>query len=127
MTILVQQQALLRVTEPLATPPPSSLVSDALSSHRQQHGTEYHNNEEASHYDENSSKKFALSSSYDDDVTVSTCSLLSDSVDADDLDDLDVDRRVSFAEDLVTETWTRPRTCTDNVGELFYSADDIQR
>jgi hypothetical protein len=59
---------------------------------------------------------------YDDDdsiFTVSTASLSdSDSV---------IERRVSFADDLVTEEWTRPFTPKDEISTLFYSSEETSR
>lgn len=62
-------------------------------------------------------------SSYDDEsvYTVSTASLSSDS------EDEDEERRVSFAEPLVTQMWTRPYTPRDEISNLFYSTEETQR
>ena len=38
-----------------------------------------------------------------------------------------VDRRVSFAPQLVTDTWTRPRTVLEDISTLFYSAQETQK
>jgi len=38
-----------------------------------------------------------------------------------------VDRRVSFAPQLVTDIWTRPRTVPEDVSTLFYSAQETQK
>ena len=38
-----------------------------------------------------------------------------------------VDRRVSFAPQLVTDIWTRPRTVPEDVSALFYSAQETQK
>lgn len=62
-------------------------------------------------------------SSYDDEsvYTVSTSSLSSDS------EDEEEERRVSFAEPLVTQRWTRPYTPRDEISNLFYSTEETQR
>lgn len=41
--------------------------------------------------------------------------------------DSELDRRVSFSEDLVTEVWTRPFTPKEEVANLFYSTEETQR
>jgi hypothetical protein len=58
----------------------------------------------------------------DDDDSIFTASTdsLSDT-------DSELDRRVSFADDLVTEEWTRPFTPKEEVNNLFYSSDDTAR
>jgi hypothetical protein len=55
----------------------------------------------------------------DDDFTVSTTSL-SDT-------DSEAERSVSFAEELVTDEWTRPYTPREEVTKLFYSTEETQR
>lgn len=70
-------------------------------------------------------EKIRSSTSDDDDsiLTISTASLS----DSDDSDDSVLERRVSFAEDLVTDEWTRPYTPREEVSSLFYSNEDTQR
>jgi hypothetical protein len=51
--------------------------------------------------------------------TLSTASL-SDS-------DSEIDRRVSFADDVVTDVWTRPFTPKEEIANLFYSTEETQR
>lgn len=60
--------------------------------------------------------------SFDDDCTVSTAasSLSSDSLELD-------ERRVTFAEPLVTDVRTRPRTKREEVPNLFYSCGETAR
>lgn len=41
--------------------------------------------------------------------------------------DSDFDRRVSFADDLVTDMWTRPFTEKDEISNLYYSNDETIR
>ena len=62
-----------------------------------------------------------LRSSTIDDDTASTGSLSSDSYDSSD------QRRVSFADDLVTQVWTRPFTPRSEVSNLFYSTEETTR
>lgn len=52
-------------------------------------------------------------------LTLSTASI-SDS-------DSDIERRVSFSEDLVTDEWTRPYTPKDEIHNLYYSTEETQR
>lgn len=59
-----------------------------------------------------------------DDESVCTVSTASLSCDA---DDGEYDRRVSFAEPLVTEEWTRAYTAKQDVTRLFHSAEEMQR
>jgi hypothetical protein len=58
--------------------------------------------------------------STDDDDTLSTSSLSTDS-------DCEIERRVSFAEDLVSEEWTRPYTPKEEISALFYSTEETSR
>ena len=64
-----------------------------------------------------------LRSSTIDDDTASTGSMSSDSYD----DSSEQQRRVSFADDLVTQVWTRPFTPRGEVSNLFYSTEDTSR
>ncbi len=58
-----------------------------------------------------------------DDFSVSTSSTFpfSDTSISDD----DVVRRVSFADELVSEVVTRPRTPVQDISQLYYSTEDI--
>ena len=58
----------------------------------------------------------------DDDDSVYTNSTASLSLDAD-----DDDKRVSFADPLVTEVWTRDYTSKDEISRLYYTAEETQR
>merc|ERR1712228_275766 len=53
--------------------------------------------------------------------TASTASLYSED------DDDDEVRRVSFAESVVTDVWTRPYTPKDEISKLYYSRTDEKR
>jgi len=55
----------------------------------------------------------------------STCSLSTDSLSSGSCHSFE--RRVSFAETLVSDEWTRPRTPRDQVSSLFYSTEETQR
>ena len=57
----------------------------------------------------------------DDDDSVYTNSTASLSLDSDD------DKRVSFADPLVTEVWTREYTSNDEISRLYYTAEETQR
>ena len=65
----------------------------------------------------------------EDDDSVYTASTAALSCDADDVDadDVEYDKRVSFADTLVTDQWTREYTAREDVGCLYYSSDEIQR
>jgi hypothetical protein len=67
-------------------------------------------------------EKLRLAVSFEDDDSVYTASTasLSDT-------DSELERRVSFAEDLVTEEWTRPYTPQEEISNLFYSTEETQR
>lgn len=54
----------------------------------------------------------------DDTVTTASCSSASS---------LGEDKRVSFAQELVTEVWERPRTPPEDVPDLFFSASETTR
>ncbi len=41
--------------------------------------------------------------------------------------DSELERRVSFADDLVTEEWTRPATPKEEIPRLFYTTEETQR
>jgi hypothetical protein len=58
--------------------------------------------------------------SFDDDCTVTTASSSAAS-------SLYDDKRVSFADPLVTEVFTRPRTPREEISKLFYSCEETQR
>lgn len=57
--------------------------------------------------------------------TLSTASLSDDSSAASSSGE--IERRVSFAEDLVTDEWTRPFTPKDLIPTLFYSMEETSR
>jgi hypothetical protein len=61
--------------------------------------------------------------STDDDDTLSTSSLSTD----DSTDSEIEERRVSFAEDLVSDEWTRPFTPKEEISALFYSTEETSR
>lgn len=60
--------------------------------------------------------------SLDDDDSVYTISTASCSD-----SESDIDRRVCFADDLVSDVWTRPYTEKEDASELYYSNDETQR
>jgi hypothetical protein len=117
MTIKVEREALLRVLE---RPPQYSPIEDASGDCLLvDYGNLISNSDDVV-------GKLRQSSVDDEDsvFTVSTASFSdTDSEDAEDLDD----RRVSFAEDLVTEEWTRPFTAKEDLSLLFYTAEETQK
>lgn len=122
MTIHVEQEALLRVLEsplPHANPQPNHLQSHSPSSQ----GDEYVLVDFRNTFKSNDCAVEKLRySTYDDEDSVLTFSTasLSDS-------DSEVERSVSFADDVVTEEWTRPYTPKEEVSKLFYSTEETQR
>lgn len=67
--------------------------------------------------------KLRSSTTAADDDTASTGSLSSDSYDTQDARG----GRVSFADDIVTDVWTRPFTPRSEVSNLFYSTEETSR
>lgn len=57
--------------------------------------------------------------SFSDDETCSTASMSDSS--------LDDEKRVSFADALVSDVWERPRTPPEDVGKLFFSSEETSR
>lgn len=60
----------------------------------------------------------------DDTASVTTSSTFSSS---DDDSSAYTARRVCFADQLVTDVWTRPRTPREDLSALYYSSDETQR
>jgi hypothetical protein len=56
--------------------------------------------------------------SFDDDCTATTVSSSDSSLE---------EKSVTFAEPLVTDVWTRPRTLRKDISKLFYSVDETTR
>ncbi len=56
---------------------------------------------------------------FSDDDTASTASMSDSS--------LDDEKRVSFAETLVSDVWERPRTPPEDVSKLFFSSEETSR
>lgn len=110
MTIKVEQEVVLRVVQNSnASHPPLPVGDDFLLVDFRKPSNDFDGVEKI------------LSADDDDDsiFTISTASL-SDT-------DSEIQRRVSFAEDLVSEEWTRPFTPKDEVSSLFYSTEETQR
>jgi uncharacterized UBP type Zn finger protein len=122
MTIHVEQEALLRVLErPL--PHQHSQPNLSQSHPPSSEGDEYVLVDFSNTFKSNDCAVEKLRhSTYDDEDSVFTLSTasLSDS-------DSEVERSVSFAEDVVTEEWTRPYTPKEEVSKLFYSTEETQR
>lgn len=116
MTIIVEREALLRV---ICRQPPSAcentLISDdgefvLVDIPKPFMGEDF--------YDR--SLRGATCDDDDSLCTLSTDSLSSDSSHS-------VERRVSFATDLVSDEWTRPWTPKEEVSNLFYSTEETLR
>jgi uncharacterized UBP type Zn finger protein len=122
MTIHVEQEALLRVVErPL--PHPQQQTNHSLSHSPSSQEEEYVLVDFSNTFKSNDCSVEKLRhSTYDDEDSVFTLSTasLSDS-------DSEVERSVSFADDVVTEEWTRPYTPKEEVSKLFYSTEETQR
>jgi hypothetical protein len=122
MTIHVEQESLLRVMErplPHSQPQPSHSQLHPPSSQ----GEEFVLVDFRNTFKSNDCAVDKLRhSTYDDEDSVFTLSTasLSDS-------DSEVERSVSFADDVVTEEWTRPYTPKEEVSKLFYSTEETQR
>jgi len=115
MTIKVEREALLRV---LSRQPPSYQLSDDP--------IPVEDDFLLVDYCSISSEDFPVEklrrSTCDDDDSVDTLSTasLSDT-------DSECDRGVSFADNLVTDVWTRPYTPKEDISSLFYSTEDTAR
>jgi uncharacterized UBP type Zn finger protein len=122
MTIHVEQEALLRVLEsplPHQHQQPNHSLSHAPSSQEEEYVLVDFSNTFKSN---DCAVEKLRHSTYDDEDSVFTLSTasLSDS-------DSEVERSVSFADDVVTEEWTRPYTPKEEVSKLFYSTEETQR
>jgi hypothetical protein len=103
MIFNVEQEALLRLLE---RPPINPLTQSSASS-----GAPYFE------------KLRSWSGDDDDSVFTASTAGFSDS----DSEDNSLERRVSFAEDLVTEEWTRPYTPKQDLESLYYSTEQTQK
>lgn len=115
MTIKVEREALLRVLERPPSNTPIGSTEDYLL-------VDYGN---LINPNENSVEKLRQTQGDDEDsvCTESTASFSdTDSEDAD-----PEERRVSFAEDLVSEEWSRPYTAREDLPHLFYTTEETQR
>ncbi|CAJ1923084.1 unnamed protein product [Cylindrotheca closterium] len=120
MTIIVEREALLRVL----TTEPSGTSSSSIGCGN----TCIHSDGEYVLVDSipkplSTVEKSQVGPTSDDQ---STCSLSTDdSLSSGSCHSLE--RRVTFAETLISDEWTRPRTPRDQVLSLFYSTEDTQR
>jgi hypothetical protein len=131
MTIRIERQALLRVIS--TSPPPLS------------HDPPINNNDDEDEFvvvdlppekkpQETATARAAANTATtndhfeDDDSQTVISSVLSEEED-DDLEDnsstQSSESRVSFADELITDVWTRPYTPTEDIPTLFYSSDTI--
>lgn len=118
MTIKVEREALIALQ---SQPWPSSSVSsndddddNVIRIYRKY----------PAHHDHYLSKDLlpgAVSTDDEDSVYTTSTTTCSDS------DTSDIDRRVCFADDLVTDVWTRPYTEKERIAELYYSNDETHR
>jgi hypothetical protein len=115
MTIKVEQEVLLRVLEP-----PSTRYS-LDSSIQDDDGFLLVDFRNPLSHDLCSVGKIRAES-YDDDDSIFTLSTASISD-----TDSEIERRVSFAEDLVTDEWTRPYTPKELIPTLYYSPEETSR
>ncbi|VEU42473.1 unnamed protein product [Pseudo-nitzschia multistriata] len=124
MTIRVEREALLSVisTSP-SLKPNATTTSDASKPCNPciQDDNEY------VIVDSVPTKSFLIRKSGDDDAA-SVCTLSTSSVSSCDssTDISSIDRRVSFASQLVTDVWTRERTLPEDVSNLYYSSLETQ-
>jgi hypothetical protein len=116
MTIKVEQEVLLRVLE---TPPSRYSLDSTI---REDDDFMLVDFRKPLSHDLCSSVEKIRAEAYDDDDSIFTLSTasLSDS-------DSIIERRVSFADDLVTEEWTRPFTPKDEIPALYYSSEETSR
>lgn len=127
MTIKVEQEVLLRVleTSPSSHPPlETTLTCDdgyllvdyckSMSSAASEYGVEKLRN--STYCDEE-----------DEESSIFTLSTASLSDTDSELGDDEPCRRVSFADSLVTDEWTRPFTPREEVSKLYYSTEETQR
>ena len=106
MTIKVEREALLRVLE--RPPQSTALTEDFLLVDC---GNLIDSNAQKARTDDDSV------------FTLSTASSFSDT----DSEPEEEERRVSFAEELVTDEWTRPFTAKEDLHQLFYTTEETQR
>ena len=119
MTIKVEREALLRL---LGTPPSGPPLDTPIKCREQ---FDYVSIRKSSSLEEDYPVgKLRERALRDDD---SVCTVSTASISSDDDDDEDYDKRVSFAEPLVTEEWTREYTSKDDIANLFYSTEETQR
>jgi len=64
---------------------------------------------------------------YDDDSSISTYSCVSEELELNDENEEYQNKKVHFADTLVSDVWTRPRTPSEECKVLFYSYEDTQR
>ena len=125
MTIKIEQQTLLRVLDRQAANAP--LLDSTIQRERDEYvlvdfakplGADYFAVEKLR-------KPTAAENDLldDDSDTLSTSSLST----ADSCDDSIIERRVSFAEEVVTEEWVRPFTPKEEISNLFYSTEETSR
>lgn len=105
MTIKVEHEAVLQVLQPPCCHHPLDQLQDCGS---------YKRSIDQGFYPV---KPLLSSTCGDDDASVDTLSTASLSSDDED----DVPKRVSFAEDIVSDVWTRPYTDRKTISDLYYS------
>ena len=113
MTIKIEREALLRL---LSAPPSTPLLERSIGRRDECYRIEFTKPD----------CPLEKPSSPRDDDSVSTATTACSS-DSDDEILEDFDRRVSFAQPLVTEEWTREYTPKDEIASLYYSTEEISR
>jgi hypothetical protein len=116
MTIKVEREALLRVLERPALHTPILPPSDFLV-------VDYGNL--LSNSGDDGVEKLRPATAEDDEDSVYTLSTASFS--DTDSEDAGLEKRVSFADELVTDEWIRPYTAKEDLPLLFYTTDETQR
>ena len=127
MTIRIEREALLRVIS--TSPPPPSSTPFALSSCNPCIRDE----DELVIVDSMPTKplqerNFFYRELTEDDDQASVCTLSTSSVSSYDssCDISTIDRRVTFAAQLVTDVWTREKTLPEDISNLYYSSQQTQ-
>uniref|UniRef100_A0A7S4AY13 Uncharacterized protein n=1 Tax=Pseudo-nitzschia australis TaxID=44445 RepID=A0A7S4AY13_9STRA len=125
MTIRVEREALFTV---ISTSPSLTSNATTTSLFSKPCNACIHDEEQFVIVDSVPTKSFLIPRSPGDDdaASYSTASTTSLSSYDSSTDISSIDRRVSFAPELVTDVWTRQRTPTQDVSKLYYSAQETQ-
>lgn len=116
MTIKVEQEALLRVLEPSINAPLSESEEYLVVDFRKPIGSS-----------DRVVEKLRPGALFDDDDDDSVFTASTASFSDSDSECGSIERRVSFADDLVTDEWVRPFTPKEELPQLFYTNEETQR